>query len=326
MKVSGGKELAVLSDEINFWQQPVQLHNWQDSVVLVWWDSANTIGGYHRIGHEPNFEEGPKIALWNHLVTPTHYYRKVAFLPLREQDRLTSGGFGAGDTCRYEFKGGEHIWIIADGPVKAEIRQTDFHANVECYPKSTLTEEFANIHTDIPGKVSGFLEVNGERIEINGLSFRDRGWGVREWDFLLAHRWIAGTLGPDMSFLALSYCGADDSMASFGWVVRGDTVTYARSTDIVTYTEIDGMVNRGGQVGFVLTTGEELVIDCTPVAPTPFICQHHDGICSTDVLCQARCGDLVGFCDFETTNNIMAGRRQPSKLVNAIMENGLHTL
>lgn len=325
MKISDGRELPVLSDEVNFLQPPQSLKNWQDSVVLVWWDSANQVGGYHRIGHEPNYEKGPMIALWSHILGPEGYYRNVDFIPLRNEDRMENGGIGAGETCRYEFLEGEHVWTIQDDKVSAVLRHADFHANVECYPKSSLTEEFANVHTDIPGQLRGELTLGDQRYAIEALSFRDRGWGVRDWDFLLAHRWVAGTLGPDLSFLALSYCGADDTMAAFGWVVRGDTVTYAKHTDIVTYADIDGMVNRGGHVRFELTTGEVLDIECTQVASQPFFCTHH-GICSVDTLCEARCGDRVGFCDFESTSNIMAGKRMPGKLMHATLINGYHPL
>ncbi|NKI16007.1 hypothetical protein HCU74_01115 [Spongiibacter sp. KMU-166] len=324
MKVSGAADLPVLPDNVNYWQEPVKEHNWQDSVVLTWWDAQNKIGGFHRIGHEPNYKDGPKIALWSHITAPEGDYKNVVYLDLREEDRLANGGFGAGETCKYEFIDGQHVWTINDAQVNAVIRHDDFHANVECYPKdSNVSEDFANVHTDIPGKVSGELTVAGKQYNIAGLSFRDRGWGVREWDYLLAHRWVAGTLGPDFSFLALSFYAADETLASFGWVVRGDTVTFAKAVDIVTYTEIDGMVNRGGHVRFELTTGEVFDIECQRAADIAFTSYHHD-ICCVDVLCEARCGDQVGFCDFESTANIQAGKRQPTRLVNSPVENGFH--
>lgn len=321
MKVSGGEDLEVLDDAINYWQDPVYTKNWQDSVVLTWWDAENKVGGFHRIGHEPAYEDGPIIALWSHLTSPEGDYRNSVVLPLRDTDRMGNGGFGAGDSCRYEFLDGVHSWTICDGDIRAVLRHTDFHANVECYPKSSLSDEFANVHTDIPGAVTGELYMNGKQYQINGLSFRDRGWGVRDWDYLLAHRWVAGSLGENFNFLALSYYGSDENLASFGWIVKDDTVFYASKLDIVTYTEIDGVLNRGGHVHFELANGEVYDIECSRVANKPFVSYHHD-ICCVDTLCEARCGDRVGFCDFESTSNIQAGKRKPERFFNAFASNG----
>jgi hypothetical protein len=325
MKVSDGRVLPRLGDEANSWQPPRPEQNWQDSVVLVWWDLENNIGGYHRIGHEPNVEGG-KIALWNNLLSPQGIYKSTEFLPLREEDRMDNGGFGAGDTCRYEFLEGRHVWTVKDGDVSATISHTDFHESVECYPKdSTVTQEFANVHVDIPGAVSGTLTIKGVEYQINGLSFRDRGWGTRDWKTLLSHRWVAGTFGPDFSFLALSWYSIDESIAAFGWVVRGDTVTYAKALDITAYIEVDGAINRGGHVRFELTTGEVFDIECERIGDQGLVSYHHD-ICCVDVMCRATCNDMVGFCDFETTCNIQNGKRQPTKFAHGIAANGFHPL
>jgi hypothetical protein len=324
MKVSGAADLPIVSDDINYYQPSGADKDWQDSVVLTWWDAKNQIGGLHRIGYEPNVDGGPKIALWTHITSPVGDYKNVVFIELREEDRLENGGFGAGDTCKYEFINGQHVWTIKDEKISAVLRHDDFHANVECYPKnSNVSEDFANVHTDIPGAVTGELNVDGKHYEVDGLSFRDRGWGVRDWNYLLAHRWVAGSFGKDFGFLALSFYASDESIASFGWIVRGDTVTYAKVVDIVTHVEIDGMINRGGSVRFELTTGEVFAIDCTPAAKMAFTSYHH-GVCCVDVLCEATCGDMVGFCDFESTANIQAGTRSPTTFINSNVENGFH--
>lgn len=322
MKLENGTALKILGDEVNYWQVPVAVPNWQDSVVLTWWDSGNEVGGFHRIGFEPNHPDGPKIALWSHLASPQGTYKRVEVLPLRDEDRLDNGGFAAGDTCRYEFQDGLHVWTIADDEVNGVIRLRDFHAHVECYPKdSSLTEEFANIHTDIPGGIEGEMNMGGAHYTLKGLGFRDRGWGVREWDYLLSHRWVAGTLGEDIGFLALSYYGADDTLAAFGWIVRNDTVYYAKRVDIVTYTEIDSVSNRGGHVTLELNSGETFEIECRKVAPQSFVSYHHD-ICCVDTLCEARWGGRVGFCDFESSGNIQAGKREPRRFFAAAADNG----
>lgn len=322
MKASDGRELKVLGEHSLVRQAPGPEPIWQDSVVLVWWDLAQGVGGMHRIGHEPNAPGGGKIALWNTLWSPQGIYKKTAYQPLREADRLANGGFGGGDdTCRSEYLEGRHVWTIQDGEVSARLVHVDTGPNVDCYPKNNrLADDFAAAHLDIPGRVSGWLEVKGRRYELAGLSLRDHGWGVRDWSTVLSHRWVAGSAGPELSFVALSWHSSDDQLASFGWVVRGDRITFARQLDILTYVEIDAASNRGGRLRFTLTTGEVLDIECEPLARGA-ASYHHD-VCCIDVMCRFRCGGISGFCDFETTANLQHGSRRPGRMVGTVIDSG----
>ncbi len=319
----GGAALPIHGDETHVRQRPGPEAHWQDSVVLVWWDDTHRIGGFHRIGHEPNTASGPMIALWNNLITPEGVYRKTVYQPLREADRLASGGHGGGDdTCRCEYLNGEHVWTLHDGEVSAELRHSDFSPNVDCYPKQgAIGDDFAPAHFDVPGRVTGWLKVNGTEYQVQGLSVRDHGWGPRDWNSVYSHRWVAGTTGPDFGFIGVSWHAANDSMASFGWVVRGERVTYAKKLDILTYTEIDGATNRGGRVRFELADGQTIDIECTAVAPG-LISTHHD-ICCTDTLCRITVDGQPGFCDFESSSNMQHGKRVPAKAVG-LVDNGFH--
>ncbi len=319
MKSSDGRELPVLDQRSHARQPPGPQENWQDSVVLVWWDLENGIGGMHRIGHEAGLG---KIALWNALMSPQGMYKKTSFLPLREADRLANGGFGGGDdTCRCEYIDGEHIWTIEDGDVSARLVHVDTGPNVDCYPKGTsMADDFAAAHLDIPGTVGGWLKVKGKQYQVAGLSIRDHGWGPRDWTTILSHRWVAGSCGPALSFIFLSWHSVDDAMASFGWVVRNGEITYAKDLDILAYIEIDAVTNRGGHVRATLTTGEVIEIECTPVAKAA-VSYHHD-VCCVDTMCRVEANGLVGFCDFESTANIQHGNRRPVKMINAIIDSG----
>lgn len=90
-------------------------------------------------------------------------------------------------------------------------------------------------------------EVHGTDCEIQGLAFRDHGWGKRFWEDFVAHRWVAGTLGPDLTVLAVSVLGTDDSIAEFGCVIRDGELTYADTVDIVTNLESDELTHRGSR-------------------------------------------------------------------------------
>jgi hypothetical protein len=325
MKVTGRSDLKECGDEVNVRQPPGPSEHWQDSVVLAWWDTENDIGGFHRLGHQPNYKDGPMVSLWNNLMSPVGMYKNTIFKPLRDSDLLPNGGFGCGDeTCISEYVDGEHIWKIVDGDVSAELRFRDIGGNVDCFPKKgSLSEDFAAAHFDIPGKVSGWLKMQGKEWEVNALGIRDHGWGTRDWDTILSHRWVVGTCGRDLSFIVLAWHSADDDLVSFGWVIRGDEITFARKIDLVTYMEIDAATNRGGHMKLTLSTDEVLEIECTPCESKAAVSFHH-GVCCVDRMCKFTCGDLKGICDFETTSNIQRGNRTPKNFTAGIIENGFH--
>ena len=322
MKVLGGGSVQVYepADEGPHQAGPQEL--WQESVVLLWWDLKQAIGGFYRIGHELNHKNGPMIALWSNTVTPQGIFKKTAYLPLRPQDKIDNG-FGGGDgSLRYDYDG-NCVWTLEDQDIKAQLRVHDFHPSIDCYPKKGALSEFAPHHMEVAGRVSGSLSVKGVHYDIDALAFRDHGWGMRDWGALLSHRWLAGVFGAELSFCALAWHATDDSMAQFGWVVRNDTVTFAKKLDIVAYVEADAMCSRGGRLVMTLSTDEVIEVGFEALAPS--MMSFHHGIACFDTLCRIRSGDLTGIGDFETTANGQQGRRQPKNLARGgISQNGWH--
>jgi hypothetical protein len=327
MKVTGGPNLKEYGDEYNIRQQPGPSEHWQDSVVVAWWDMDNEIGGFQRLGHQPNYKGGPMVSLWSSLMSPVGMYKNTIFKPLRPEDLLDNGGFGCGDdTCTSEFINGEHIWKIQDRGVSAELRFKDISGNVDCFPKKgSLAEDFASAHFDIPGKVTGWMKMDGKEWKINGLGIRDHGFGTRQWDTILSHRWVVGTCGRELSFIVLAWHSSDDALVSFGWVIRGDEVTMAKKIDLIAYMEIDAASNRGGHMQLTLTTDEVLEIECTPVENKAAVNFHH-GVCCVDRMCMWTCNGLKGICDFETTSNLQRNNRTPKMFSAGIIENGFHPI
>src|SRR5208282_385707 len=73
---------------------------WQESVLLHWYDQRQGIGGWHRIGHEPN-NSGGRVALWSFMFDQAGWqYRRCGDQALSGDDRL-SNGFGAGSLLRF---------------------------------------------------------------------------------------------------------------------------------------------------------------------------------------------------------------------------------
>ncbi|KAK7883464.1 hypothetical protein LTR67_011214 [Exophiala xenobiotica] len=316
MRCTGQADLPEHGEEVHYRQPPGEAQNWQDSVVLVWWDETNSVGGFHRLGHEPNAVDGGKVTSWNYLWAPEGIYKKTGYNALRDQDLLPNGGYGNGnDTCQCEFIDGEHVWTIKDPELETSacLRMVDISGNVDCFPKSAAIKSFNTAHFDIPGRVSGWLKVRGREYQItNAHGVRDHGWGPRGWHSFYSHRWVAGTVAQ---------CSANETMMSFGWIVRDNVITFAKNLDIVAYIEIDGATNRGGHLKWTLVTGEVLDIECT-VLPIQGVVSYHNDNCVVERLCSWTSGRLKGFCDFETTSNIQKGSRTPKKFTSAIIDNG----
>ncbi|MGQ0696626.1 MAG: DUF7065 domain-containing protein [Panacagrimonas sp.] len=294
---------------------------WQESVVLVWWDQAQAIGGFYRIGHELNHKDGPMIALWNNTWTPQGFFKKTAYLPLRPQDRIANG-FGSGDdSLRFEYDG-QCVWTLHDEEISATLRVEDFHPAIDCYPKKGAISEFAPHHAEVSGRVRGTLTAKGHTYTVNALGFRDHGWGERLWPTLLSHRWMAGVFDQDLSFCALSWHGSDDTLVQFGWIVRDDKVIYGKDVDILVHIECDAMTVRGGALKMTLTTGE--VLDVTFERLANSVVSFHHGIACVDTMCRIRYGDRVGIADLETSSNPQHGTRKPQKLSRGVINNGWH--
>lgn len=297
---------------------------WQESVVLIWWDLERGVGGMHRIGHEPNTKKGPQVTLWNYVWSPEYIFKRTDTLALRESDR-TRNGFNCGDdSCTFEYT--DHaIWRIRDEGVQAELHIQDSHTPVDIYPKKgALAEDVAPNHMEVGGRISGTLTLGGRTYEVNGLAFRDHGWGLRNWSTFVGHRWVAGILENGTSFLAQTFHSSDDALVRFGCIIREHKLTYAKDVDIIMYLEPDGVTHRGGFVDMTLTTGEHLHIECRPLQKGIVSWIH--GIACVDTICQIELDGVVGICDFETTNNALRGTHQPKMAVNGIVENGLHPL
>ena len=295
---------------------------WQESVTLIWWDLDNYVGGFHRIGHEPNYRHGPRVYLTNSLFTKEHVYRRSEFVPLQPQDRLPNGFAGGGDHCRFEFIDGKAHWTLHDVDVAMDLVATDYHTPIDIWPKSgELGKEVAPEHMEVASGVSGTLLIAGRDYAIKGVAFRDHGWGIRHWDKIMVYRWVVGVFDASLSVFAMTFLSPDGTLSKFGLVLRDGKLYGAKDVDIVTYIEPDGFTHRGGRVRVTLASGEVMDMECA-ILQKGTVNSHH-GNTWLDTFCRMTWGDKVGVCDFEIANRPFQGTTLPVRLDKAIMENGL---
>lgn len=325
MEIVGGGNVTELGREDEWLHAPDGDPDWQDSVVLCWWDQKNHVGGYHRIGIHPHHRDGARAHLTNNFFAKDCVYKRCEFIPLRSE-QISRSKYDCGDgTCTFEFT--DHaIWTFNQPEVSGQLHIHDYHPPIDAYPKKgQLAEQLTAGHLEVGGRISGALTLNGKKYNVEGLAFRDHGWGKRVWNVIINHRWIAATFGPELTLLAFNMQTADNTFINFGCLIRGNTITYSSNADIVVYMERDGISHRGGHVTLDLNTGEQMRFDITPLEKG-VVSWMVEEMSTTDTMCEIKCGDLVGICDFEISTNPGRGSYRPRVAINAFIEDGLHKL
>lgn len=321
MQLIGAENIKFFGPEDEGSHTPGPHESWQESVVLIWSDMRQKIGGMFRLGHEPNTGQG-EITLFSTLWDAHWVYKTTkTHAPLHASDRTPNTMSIADKLCRFEFDG-TCRWRMEDEDVSASFWVEDFHAPLDPFPRAgNISQDFASNHTEANGLVKGTLTLKGRRYEVDGLAIRDHSWGNRDWHKMLSHRWIAGNLGPDFNFCAIAYLDARQNFHRFAYVIREGRFLMSTQLEIVTYQEDDTITHRGGIVRITLADGEVLEIRCEPLAKGAIWWAHE--MATNDTLCRATCGSYEGFCDFETTTNPLNGRQRPLVGLNAYMEDGL---
>lgn len=308
-----------------FAHQPGPDPQWQESVVLVYYDDNSGIGGFHRIGHEAHGPDGTtKQVSWAGAATKSGKRFSKTTVNHVSSDELFEKRFECTNAYAADFSDGIR-WTAAEDDYKMNLVAQDFSPRVSPFPHSgeTVTDEYAAQHWESGARVTGDIELDGEKFVIDGLGYRDHSWGRRNWTSLLSHRWVAGTIGRELTFCAASWQAVDGSLTSFAFVARNGVAEHAAKVDIVANMEIDATTNRGGTVKITLSDGEEITIVATPAIPG-FMAENNGIIC-IDQICTFELNGKTGFCDFETTTNPRGGQDTVASVVNGSDQSGIST-
>jgi len=320
--VGGGRVLVYpASDELP--HEPGPQEFWQESFVLIFMDLEQKVGGFFRLGHEPNWQGG-RVQFMTNVFSPEGVYHRSQSVPRRPQDRLENGFNNGEDTLRYEVRDGVLHWFVNDTDVEAHLVVDSFVPPIDAHRREgDEPHSYTGCHVDAAVGVTGSVTVKGKTWTVKGLGVRDHGWGPRAWDSLLAHRWTLGTFDRENSFVAMTFLTKDNHLAEFGWVIRGDKVILTREIVIRAIIGHDGQTNHGGTVRLELTTGEVLEARFEPIYPA-IASWVHQTICY-DSMCEVTWGGRKGFGCFETTSNIQGGTRRPEVYAGSMGPDGWYT-
>jgi hypothetical protein len=127
-------------------------------------------------------------------------------------------------------------------------------------------------------------------------------------------------MGPELSF-ALNTIGLiDGQVANVGFVVRDGRIEDVQEFVILPSIHLDGYSVETGTALVRLSSGDVIEITCRTVEG--FLHPFDDYLCSEHVSV-ASCGDLVGFCDNELTNNPRLGSALPPHPLHVASTDGL---
>jgi hypothetical protein len=299
---------------------------WQESVALAWWDDRAGIGGFTRIGQEVG--QGSST-VWMGVVTADgrRFRYCESALPLSEADR-NDDGVVAGDgstpvAAALRAEGGLH-WRMDRPGLSADLALRDFYPMTNLWTlgsRGSAAEQIAPHHWEASGRLTGTVRLGSSTYDVDALYHRDHSWGTRHWDTIRAHRWVAGTCGPELSFIALTWYSRDGRLGRDAFVNRHGESTMATAVDVVAWVELDGTSTRGGTLRLELEDGSTVALEAHAVDG---IVSTHRGIACVDTISRVRTDSgLTGFCDFETTHNSQLGTEPLALAVAAGLENGL---
>lgn len=289
-----------------------QVHPWEDDPawqesVAVWFDDVSAgVGGFFRFGIHP--VEGRSRSM---LFAFTHEGQRFRRVREHEPLRAEAGADLEVGSCRAGHAEDGRVRFSWDEPeCAAELTFDGFHepqgfGGTE--DDQNLQQQVYAGHLECAGTLTGVVRIGEAEHPVVALANRDRSWGPRHIDALLTNRMMAGTFGPELSFALNTIQMVDGTVNNIGLVSRHGEVTPTNDFVLVPSIHLDGYSVESG-VAHVRLPDEELTITCETIDGqlTPY--DHY--LCS-DHISVARCGDLVGFCDNELTNNPRLGAADP---------------
>lgn len=317
MNVIGPGEIRFIEPEHELPHRPDGSPNWQESVVLYMWDTAQQCYAFLRLSHEPH--NGVAV-IWSNVWVPGWQYKRTEATPLQPAQQL-SDGFAA-PSLRYRYDG-RHCWELRDGELELDLVMTDNHQPFDFFVNQNLGQ-VAPHHTEASGRVSGEIRFRQQRYTIaNAIGHRDHSWGTRVWESIRSHRWTPAIFNDEFSLNAMAFLGEEGELRQFGFVVRGEELWVPTSVSICCHVHADGQTTRGAQVDFQFENGEAMTAHYRNLVPSAI--SYYRGYPCNDALAEVECDGVRGVAVVESGGNPTGGRQPPRQetLVAGNIDNGI---
>jgi hypothetical protein len=292
--------------------------NFNESMYFNFFDREQSIGGFIRIGNRAN--EGQAE------MTVTLYLPdgRVLFVFKRPQiennDAFDAGGakfevLEPGQRLRTTYSGGlvelkepremaDPRKAFRDNPRRQVTLDLEHDAVGPMYGSAGSKQEeslaadqqFAKAHYEQHMHVTGTLEIEDERFEIDGYGLRDHSWGARYWQAIESYQWLTMNFGPDFGAMVSIIQRDPENVRRAGVIVRGDEIDLIKDVTIEADYEDNGLYHKQVRASVQTHGGETLEIVGEVKSFIP-LRNRREGMTTHigEGMTEWRCGDRVGY-------------------------------
>ena len=157
-------------------------------------------------------------------------------------------------------------------------------------------QQFAKAHYEQHMHVTGTIEIEDERFEIDGYGLRDHSWGARYWQAIESYRWLTMNFGPDFGAMVSIIQRDPENVRRAGVVVRGDEIDWIENVALEVEYEDNGLYHKSVRAVVETRSGETLEIVGEVKSFIPL--RNRRAGLTTHIgegMTEWRCGDRVGF-------------------------------
>ena len=129
-------------------------------------------------------------------------------------------------------------------------------------PDEDLEQSFARAHFEQHMRVTGSLQIDGERVPIAGFGLRDHSWGPRYWQAIHSYEWLTLNFGPDLGAMVsiIQRDAAGKERTAGGVLVRGMEMERLVDAKIEAQYEDNGLYHKRLTAQVETEKGEKLTI------------------------------------------------------------------
>lgn len=302
---------------------------WQESDCYWFFDVEQRIGGYWRVGQYLNQGVG----------------QAFCFMFKEGGQRFALFRDYQGDDCsctdNSQTVGSMSAESLGDGRMKYAWDESDCDGELEFYnpyytPRSwskdveegkagATIHETMNTggHLEVAGKLKGRIRLGNGEYNINTLAHRDRSWGARDYNRAWQHRMVTGTIGEELSWVAMVVQMANGAVLPMGFVAEHGETTDIKDLKVITEYDYDGATVASVRMKMALEDNRQLVIKGS--AAQGYVSKPEGILVCTHTLMDVEYNGKKGFTVLDSTNAPRKGTYLPSQedLSLALTDEGL---
>lgn len=278
---------------------------WQESDCYWFYDARTGVGGFHRIGQQPNRMKG-QVAIFVFAKDGERYVSNSEH-DFKTDERWNEGQRVAGHTA-VALGGGEMRFTWEEGGSTGDLHWYESFHEPKNWPRHArffMSHVNSDGHLECGGRLRGTVRIGERSYEIDALAHRDRSWGYRGRETSgQRYRMFSGTVGPEFCVASYSLDLIDGGRSCAGHVIRNGAEKAVVDLRCLTSFDGDGFSPVGATAILTLDDGEVLEVECRGI-------QGRGGLFS-DTIAEITFAGKTGFVDLELQNNPGRGVHAPT--------------